>query len=185
MAWVFKTPTLGLAPITSTTLPATVAANTAQANTPQPAGRSTPGRLGAIAVAYDPTFGEGEFIYLLGAASTVVGLMVTYNATTYQTTIKPTTANNMDPVAVAMSANVAGQYGWYQIGGLATVKKTAVQVLPGAKIYQSATAGRVMPTSTAGVQILGARAANLTTVTSTTSTVVVLINRPMGQGQIV
>jgi hypothetical protein len=114
----------------------------------------------------------------------VIGLAVTYNATTFQTTLAPNTANNADPVAIAMSANVAAQFGWYQIGGLATVKKTAVQVLPGAKIYQSATAGRWMPTSASGKQVIGARAANLTTVTSTTSTIIVLINRPGYQGQI-
>lgn len=140
--------------------------------------------LGTIVKAYDPTFGEGEFVYLLGVASTVIGNTVTYNATTYQTALSPNTANNDGPQAVAMSPNVASQYGWYQINGLATVKKTAVQVLPGAKIYQSATAGRWMPTSATSKQILGARGANLTTVTSTTSTVVVLINRPGGQGQI-
>src|SRR6185437_8862795 len=140
--------------------------------------------LGTIVRAYDATLGEGEFIYLLGVASTAVGNVVNYNTTTYQTVLSPNTANNDDPVAVAMSANVAGQYGWYQITGLATALKTAVQVLPGAKIYQSATAGRWMPTSAAGKESLGARAANLATVTSTTSTIVVLINRPSGQGQI-
>ena len=140
--------------------------------------------LGTIVRAYDSTLGGAEFIYLLCVASTVVGNTVTYNATTGQTTLSPNTANNAGPQAVAMSANVASQYGWYQIGGLAVVKKSAVQVLPGAKIYQSATAGRWMPTSASGKQILGARAANLTTVTSTTSTITVLINRPSGQGQI-
>lgn len=140
--------------------------------------------LGTIVRAYDATLGGAEFIYLLGVASTVVGNTVTYNATTFQTALSPNTANNADPFAVAMSANVAAQYGWYQISGLATVKKSAVQVLPAAKIYQSATAGRWMPTSASGKQVLGARAANLTTVTSTTSTVIVLINRPTGQGQI-
>jgi hypothetical protein len=140
--------------------------------------------LGTIVKAYDATLGEGEFIYLLGVVSTVVGLMVTYDATTYQTTLSPNTANNAAPVAVAMSANVAGQYGWYQIGGLATIKKTAVQVTPQLPIFQSATAGRIFVTSTAGKQILGAKSANLTTVTSTTSTLIVQINRPAMQGHI-
>jgi len=140
--------------------------------------------LGTIIRASDPTFGQGEFIYLLGVASTVVGNVVTYSTTTYQTTLSPNTANNVNPLAVAMSANVAGQFGWYQIGGLATVKKTAVQVLPNAKIFQSGTAGRWMPTSTAGQHIMGARGANLATVTSTTSTWVVLINRPGQENQL-
>ncbi len=140
--------------------------------------------LGKIIRASDPTFGQGEFIYLLGVASTVVGLVVTYSTTTYQTTLSPNTQNNVNPNAVAMAANVASQYGWYQIGGLATVKKTAVQVLPNAKVFQSGTAGRWMPTSGAGVHIMGARGANLTTVTSTTSTWVVLINRPCQENQL-
>ncbi len=185
--WVFREPSLGQTPIVNTTALNTVSVENSTlaagtlSSSPQPAGRSTPGRLGSICKAYHPTFGEGEFIYLLGVVGTLAGLLVTYNATTYQTTINPNTANNVDPLAVAMSANVASQYGWYQIGGLATVLKTAVQVLPGAKVYQSATIGRVFATSTAGKSILGARAANLTTVTSTTSTIVVLVNRPSMQ----
>jgi hypothetical protein len=140
--------------------------------------------LGTIIRAYDPTFGQGEFIYLLGVASTILGAAVTYDATTYQTALSPNTANDVNPVAFAMSANLAAQFGWYQIDGLVVAKKTAVQVLPQAKIYQSATAGRIMPTSASGKQILGARGANLTTVTSTVSTVVILVNRPSKQGQI-
>ena len=140
--------------------------------------------LGTIVRAFDATLGEGEFIYLLGAANTAVGNTVTYNATTFQTTLSPVTANNVGPQAVSMSANVAGQFGWYQISGLATVLKTAVKVLAGAKMYQSGTIGRWMPTSSTGSEILGARAANLATVTSTSSTVIVLINRPSQQGQI-
>lgn len=189
-SWVFADPVVGLTPVAQTTpAPTTTVENSTVAfgtinSSPGSAGRSTPGRLGAIAGAYHPTFGYGEFIYLLGVANTAAGLVVTYNASTYQTTLNPNTANNEDPVAVAMSANVAGQYGWYQIEGVATILKTAVQVLPGAKIYQSATVGRIMPTSAAGKQIIGARGANLTTVTSTTSTVLVLVNRPNNEGQI-
>jgi hypothetical protein len=140
--------------------------------------------LGTIIRAKDDTYGEGEFIYLLGVASTVVGSLVEYNATTYQTALSANTAAKVGPVAVAMSANVATQYGWYQVGGLAVIKKTAVAVAPGVAVYQSGTTGRVMPTSASGKQILGARTANLASVTSTTSTVVVAINRPGKQGQI-
>ena len=105
--------------------------------------------LGTIVRAWDPTYGEGEFIYLLGVASTVVGSLVTYNATTWQTALSPDTAAFQAPVAVAMSANVASAYGWYQISGNAVIKKTAVAVTPQVKIYQSATTGRVMPTVSA------------------------------------
>jgi fructose-specific component phosphotransferase system IIB-like protein len=143
--------------------------------------------LGTIVRGFDPTLGEGEFIYLLGATSTVVGLVYSYNATTYQTVVLPSTANLACPVAVAMSANVAASYGWYQIGGLAVVLKTAVKADPavnGNRVYISGTSGRIMQTSAAGKCILGAARANLTTVTSTTSTVTVLINRPHVQGPI-
>ena len=138
--------------------------------------------LGTIIRAQDPTYGEGEFIYLLGVASTVVGSVVTYNATTYQTTLVPNTANLNSPVAVAMSANVAAQYGWYQIEGLAVIKKTAVAVNAQVPIYISATAGRVKSTAASGKQIVNAKTANLATVASGTSTVTVLINRPFAQG---
>ena len=170
---------LGIQPISQTNL---ATPSQYQVGQSQQFGQAHP--LGTIIRAYDATLGEGEFIYLLGVASTAVGNTVTYDATTFQTTLSPNTAHNVGPVAVAMSANVATQYGWYQIGGLATVLKTAVQTLPGAKMYQSATVGRWMPTSASGLEILGARAANLTTVTSTTSTIVVLLNRPSNQGQI-
>ena len=143
-----------------------------------------PATLGMVARAFDPTYGEGEFILLVGVASTVVGSLVSYNATTYQTALSANTANLAGPVAVAMSACTAGLFGWYQIGGLAVIKKTAVAVSPQVAVYQSATTGRIMATAASGKQILGARAANLASVTSTTSTVIVSINRPHKQGAV-
>lgn len=140
--------------------------------------------LGRLITAYDSTLGEGEFIYLLGVASTIVGSVVRYNATTWQTTLITNTANQAVPVAVAMSANVAAQYGWYQISGNAVIKKTAVVVLPTVPVFLSSTAGRVKVLASAGLQVLGARSANLVTVTTTTSTVTVTIDRPAAQGQI-
>lgn len=137
--------------------------------------------LGTIARARDTATGGGggEFIYLLGVASTVVGSLVTYNATTFQTTLSPTNATtDGSPLAVAMSANVASQYGWYQISGMAVIKKTAVAVSPSSGLWLSGTAGRVYATASTGKGIVGARSANLATVASATSTVTVLINRP-------
>ena len=142
--------------------------------------------LGTLVKANDPTYGEGEFIYLLGVASTVVGSVVKYNATSYLTELI-TVSNGKNkgvPVAVAMSANVANQYGWYQIGGNAVVKKTTVAVTPQVPIFISGTSGRIKVLASAGQQILGAQTANLTTIVTTTSTVVVTINRPATQGQI-
>ncbi len=97
----------------------------------------------------------------------------------------PSTANLGTPVAVSMSANTsASNYSWYQIEGLSTVLKSAVAVSPQAKVYISGTTGRLMPTSASGKQIIGAKYANLATVTSTTSTATVLLSRPWAQGQI-
>lgn len=144
--------------------------------------------FGTIVQADDPTYGGGEFIYLKGVASTVVGSIVTYVASTGATVLSLTSGvvNGGAPLAVAMSANVASQYGWYQIAGDAVIKKTAVKVDPAGttKVYLSATSGRVMQTSVAGRQVIGARWITATTVTSTTSTAIATLNRPVQQGAI-
>jgi hypothetical protein len=137
--------------------------------------------LGTVCRAISDTYGEGEFIYLLGVASTVVGLMVRYNATTYQTTLLASATNLGVPIAVAMSACDAGQYGWYQIGGNAVIKKTAVAVTPGVAVFLSATTGRIKVVASNGRGIIGAKSANLTTVSAGVSSVVVTINRPAMQ----
>ena len=175
MAYSFTENRTGLLQIANTDSGVTMANGTSAIPTP-------PATLGMVCRAFDPTYGEGEFIMLLGVASTVVGSLVTYNATTYQTTLSANTANQATPVAVAMSANLAASFGWYQIGGLAVVKKTAVAVNAQVPVYQSATVGRVMPTAASGKQVLGARSANLATVASGVSTVIVSINRPHLQG---
>jgi len=177
MAYSFTENRAGLLQIANTDSGVTMANGTSAIPTP-------PATLGMVCRAFDPTYGEGEFILLVGVASTVVGSLVTYNATTYQTTLSANTANQATPVAVAMSACTAGLFGWYQIGGLAVVKKTAVAVNAQVPVYQSATVGRVMPTAASGKQVLGARSANLATVASTVSTVIVSINRPHLQGAI-
>lgn len=140
--------------------------------------------LGTEVRAVDGTYGAGLFKYLLGAANTEVGLLVRWNATTYQTTVLANTAVQVCPVAVSMSANLASKYGWYQVEGMAVIKKTAVKVLAQVPLFISATGGRVKALLSAGLQIVGARSANLATVTSTTSTVVVQISRPHCQSQI-
>lgn len=141
--------------------------------------------LGKVIRARDPSLGEGEFIYLLGVASTVTGILVTWNATTFQTALVAASAKNQDvPVAAAMSANVASQYGWYQIGGLATVLKTAVAVTPQVSLFTSATSGRVKVLASAGQQVLGCRSANLATISGGVSTITALFGRPFLQGQI-
>ena len=138
MAWYPTTDRLGLQPIEQT--------STVQNHTE-----------GTIIQGVDATLGGGEFIYLKGAANTVVGMLVWWNPVGHATTLTPNTANTNRPVAVAMSANVASQWGWYQIAGAAIIKKTAINVVPDVPVYQSATIGRVMSTAASGKQIRNAR----------------------------
>ena len=177
MAYSFTENRAGQLQIANTDSGVTMANGTSAIPTP-------PNTLGQVCRAFDPTYGEGEFIMLLGVASTVVGSLVTYNASTYQTALSANTANQATPVAVAMAANTAGLFGWYQIGGLAVVKKTAVATNAQVAVYQSATVGRIMATAASGKQVLGARSANLATVAATVSTVIVSINRPHLQGAV-
>ncbi|MSR16103.1 MAG: hypothetical protein EXR86_16460 [Gammaproteobacteria bacterium] len=177
MAYNFTENRTGLLQIANTDAGVTMANGTSAIPTP-------PATLGMVCRAFDPTYGEGEFILLVGVASTAIGSLVSYNATTYQTALSANTANLAGPVAVAMSANTAALFGWYHIGGLAVVKKTGVQVTAQVAVYQSATTGQIMPTAASGKQILGARSANLSTIASATSTVIVSINRPHKQGAV-
>jgi hypothetical protein len=185
MAYTFDEPKLGLLQIANVDAGVTSPAGVSSGVTttiPTP-----PNVLGMIVKATDPTYGQGEFILLPGASSQTVGLVYTYSPTTFAVTACPNTANLSQPVAVAMAANTSTtQFSWYQISGLAVVKKTAVKVDPAGtrRMYQSGTAGRWMQTSAAGKNVLGCASANTATVTSTTSTVVCSINRPHMQGPI-
>lgn len=96
--------------------------------------------LGTIVRAKDPTYGAGEFIYLKGVASTAVGSWVHYNMDDGSTTLA--VANGIGPVAVSMSANVANQYGWYQISGKA-VGKALTGYVDNALVFLTATDGSV------------------------------------------
>jgi len=141
--------------------------------------------LGYVVEAYDPTYGAGEFIYLPGVASTVVGSLVTYDPINKTTTLAPNTANLAQPLAVSMSANIlATTYGWYQIGGVAVIKKTAVKVSPNVALYLSGTTGRVMSTAASGKQVVNARSVNAATVASATSTINAILDRPFAQGAV-
>lgn len=143
--------------------------------------------LGTIITARDPIYGGGEFIYLLGVASTVAGSVVTYGGVTtgvpkYQTVLAPATANLASPLAVAASANVASQYGWYQIAGMAVCATNGTLATGPAPVYLSGS-GQVSSTAVAGKQMVNA--INVTaTGTPATGFAVVEINRPFAQGAI-
>lgn len=96
--------------------------------------------LGTIVIADDPTYGAGEFIYQVGVASTAIGSWVTINMDDGVTALLA--ANAIGPVGVAMSANVASQYGWYQISGKA-VGKALTGYVDNALVWATSTAGSV------------------------------------------
>lgn len=134
MAYTITTPQLGMQPIAVT-------------DTTQNHG------IGTRVRAVDPTYGEGEFIYLKGLASTAVGDLVVYDE--YANTTTRAVAGSRGPAAVAMSANVASQYGWYQISGAAVVK--AGTVAANGNVYLTATAGTVDDAVVAGDKVDAAR----------------------------
>ena len=120
--------------------------------------------LGTIVRASDPTYGHGEFIYLKGVASTAVGSWVTFNADDWTTTLLA--ANAIGPVAVAMSANVASQYGWYQITGKA-IGKALTGYVDNALVYATANAGSVDDAVVAGDRVKNALGASAVDTPST------------------
>jgi hypothetical protein len=95
------------------------------------------------------------YIYLQGIGSTVVGSCVTYGlsaTSAFLTALSVTGAKG--PVAFAMAAVLASQFGWYQIGGLAQALFNGAAVA-GAKLY-SASTGKVDDAVVGGDQIDGA-----------------------------
>ena len=108
--------------------------------------------LGTTMRAYDPVYGAGEFIYLKGVASTVVGSWVTYAMDDGSTAL--IVPDVIGPVAVAMSANVANQYGWYQISGKARAQ--AADVSDNGKVYIDTAAGVCDDAVVAGDKVFNA-----------------------------
>jgi hypothetical protein len=141
--------------------------------------------VGTIVRAHDAdgTFGGAEFIYLKGIGSTVVGSVVTYSLGTFATALAPVGTGLPQPIAFAMSANVANQFGWYQISGIAVAKKTLATSLAANIAVGVKTIGRVSAAGTL-TEILGclvSAAASANTVSNVT-TVQLVVNRPNMQG---
>lgn len=136
--------------------------------------------LGTIRRGVDPVLGEGEFIYLLGVANTIVGSAVVWDATTFQTALAPVGSNKPRPIAFAMSANVAAQYGWYQISGQAVAAKTSGLAIASNAAVGILTAGLVAA-SASGKEVQGA----LTMAKATVPKVITLnLDRPHMQGRV-
>jgi hypothetical protein len=98
-------------------------------------------------------YGEGEFIYLVGVASTAKGDAVTYNLVDGVTTRLVT--NGKGPMAVAMAATVANEYGWYQIQGEGVVAAGS-SAAAGTPVYATGTAGTVDNSQADSQQVINA-----------------------------
>lgn len=113
--------------------------------------------LGTIVHAVDDTYGAGEFIYATGVADTVVGSWVTISMDGGTTALLA--ANAKGPVGLAMAANVASQYGWYQISGKG-VGKVLASFADNGDAYATATAGSVDDAVVAGDRVHNATGAS-------------------------
>jgi hypothetical protein len=138
--------------------------------------------IGTIIKAYDDTYGEGEFMYLKGAAGVDDGDCVHIDQYTPAVTLvdSDTDANHGGPVGWAYADIVADKYGWFQISGVVVANGIAGGAA--GKCMLCATAGAVDDTAIAGCQVLGAR---IVTAIDTPSAgkIVVVANRPHVQGQ--
>lgn len=177
MAYIFTNTQAGLPAITDHSTPATVetVGSTTITDVKVP--------LGTIARAVDPTYGEGEFVRLIGVASTAVGSVVTYDESTHQTVLSAVGGGIARPVAIAMSACLGGEHGWYQISGMAVVKKQCTVSLAAGVAVGVLSTGLVAGTASLK-ELFGAVVAAVASAKAGRTTVVVSINRPHKQGRI-
>lgn len=177
MAYTIIEPQSGLTPIAVIDVGVTFANGSSASPTP-------PGKQGMVVRAQDPTYGDGEFILLKGVASTAVGSVVTYNTTSFTTALAPVGTNLPQPIAIAMSANTSSsQWGWYQISGVAVVKKTCTVSLAANAAVGVLTTGLIAGTGS-GKEVQGALVAAVASATAGKTTVTVVMNRPHMQGRI-
>jgi hypothetical protein len=108
--------------------------------------------LGTMVQAKHATYGVTTFCYGKGVASTAQYDMCMID--NYAGTTTRTVAATRGCVGVAMSANVASQYGWYAVEGTVPVK--AGTVAAQGQVFSTATAGTVDDASVAGSMITGA-----------------------------
>jgi hypothetical protein len=110
-------------------------------------------RLGTRMRANNATYGQAEFIYLKGVASTAIGDLVVYDGNAKTTT--RAVAGSRGPAAVACGAIGANQFGWYQIAGTASMR--AATVAANGNVYLTASAGQVDDAVVSGDKVDGAR----------------------------
>lgn len=101
--------------------------------------------------AISQTLGEGEFVYLKGAANTAEGVAVTFDEEGVTTLLA---ANAKGPVAWALAATVANTFGWYQrLGKIAA--DCAAASLADAGVGREGADGQIGDGRAAGDEIYG------------------------------
>lgn len=117
-------------------------------------------------------YGDAEFVYATGVASTIRGSVVIITGL-YLTTL--VVARSKGQVGVALGACVASNYGWYQVSGIGVADSTASISAAGVQMYSvNATPGRIDEAAIAGDAIIGMTSAS----TDDTNTVLVQMHYP-------
>lgn len=110
-------------------------------------------RLGTRVIGYDATYGEVEFVYAKGVASTAAGDLILIDTWAGSTTRADGSDTPVGTIGVAMSANVASQYGWYAVRGSVMCNADTSAAVGAA--YLHATAGLVDSTLLVHCRVLG------------------------------
>lgn len=111
--------------------------------------------VGTIVKAQHADGHTGEFIFCEGVASTVVGSAVLIGDD-FKTTLLA--RDDIGQVGIATAATVASTYGWYQIGGLASVLSNDASDSGG--VYSTTTAGTLDDAASTGNRVQNARYAS-------------------------
>tara|TARA_R110002020_G_C15846305_1_gene735685 strand:- start:51 stop:560 length:510 start_codon:yes stop_codon:yes gene_type:complete len=112
-------------------------------------------KLGTRVTAQHDDYGVAEFIYLNGVASTAQGMAVVYDEN-YVTALTAAGGDDEGNIAVAMSASVANEYGWYCIYGTVPVEVEASAAADKAVYLGASTAGHLDDNDVAGDMVQGA-----------------------------
>lgn len=104
------------------------------------------------------TYGEAEFVYLTGVASTAANDWVSYNPLDFSAV--RLVANAVGPIGIAMAATVASEWGWFMIHGRHPNAAALTAVADNANVYITGTAGAVDDASVAGDMVVNAKSAS-------------------------
>jgi len=108
--------------------------------------------LGMRVQGFDALGNSGEYIYLAGVASTIIGSVVTYDEAGATLLLA---ANAVGPIAVALGLTVASTFGWYAIAGTFPTDVVA-NCADNAKLGRETTDGKVGDGFASGDAITGA-----------------------------